>query len=169
VLHKCLWDTKNWPTFHVLFYGLQLDHPVLRYRSNVYPSTFLITRATAFCVSYDAVILTGSQGGNGKRNRQVPENIQSHIHVCQQWKFYCLCLNRYRIIRLRVMCTRSRPEGWSQSQLKFLQSVDVTFGLTKLWSVRCFSSFWLWFLDSKCRLCYSQWWQQCSKGHSAWN
>lgn len=160
---------KNQPTVHVLSLDLQLDHPVLRHRRNVYSSMFLSIQAAVAYANYDAIILTCLQERNGKRDHRVSEHILSNIHVCQQPKFYCLCSNSYRIIRLSVMCTRSRPKGGSETKLEFLQSVDVTFSLAKLWSVGRFSSFWLWFLDSKCRLCYSQWWQHCSKWHSAWN
>lgn len=162
---------KNQPTVHVLSLDLQLDHPVLRHRRNVYSSMFLSIQAAAASANYDAIILTCLQERNGKRDHKVPEHILvlSNIHVYQQLKFYCLCSNSYRIIRLSVMCTRSRPKRGSETKLEFLQSVDVTFSLAKLWSVRRFSSFWLWFLDSKCRLCYIQWWQHCSKWHSAWN
>lgn len=163
--HECLWATKNQPTVHVFSLDLQFDHPLVRHRRNAYSSMFLSIQAAA---AY-AIILTCLQERNGKRDHRVAENILSNIHVCQQLKFYCLCSNSYRIIRLSIMCTRSRPKRGSETKLEFLQSVDITFGLAKLWSVRCFSTFWLWFLDSKCRLCYSQWWQHCSKWHSAWN
>jgi len=155
----------------VLSLDLQLDHPVLRHRRNVYSSTFLSIQAAVASANYDAIILKCLQERNGKGDHKVPEHILvlSNIHVCQQLKFYCLCSNSYRIIRLSVMCTRSRPKGGSETKLEFLQSVDVTFSLAKLRSVRRFSSLWLWFLDSKCRLCYIQWWQHCSKWHSAWN
>ena len=160
---------KNQATVHVLSLDLQLDHVVLRHRSNAYSSMFSSIQAAAAYTNYDAIVHTCLQERNGKRDRRVPEHILSNIHVCQQLKFYCLCSNSYRIIRLSVMCTWSRPKGGSETKLEFLQSVDVTFRLAKLWSVRRFSSFWLWFLDSKCRLCYIQWWQHCSKWHSAWN
>lgn len=138
---KCLWATKNRPTVHVLSLDLQLDHPVLRHRRNAYSSLFLSIQAAAACANYDALILTCLKERNGKRDHTVPEHILSNIHVCQQLNFYCLCSNSYRIIRLSVMCTWSRPEGGSETKLEFLQSVDVTFGLAKLWSVRRFSSF----------------------------
>ena len=104
---------------------------------------FLSIQATAASANYVAIILTCLQERNGKRDHKVPEHILvlSNIHVCQQLKFYCLCSNSYRIIRLSVMCTRSRPKGGSETKLEFLQSVDVTFSLTKLWSVGRFSSF----------------------------
>lgn len=148
-----------------------VDHPVLRHRRNDYSSMFLSIQAAAASANYDAIILTCLQERNGKRDHRVQEHILvlSNIHVCQQLKFYCLCSNSYGIIRLSVMCTWSRPKGGSETKLEFLQSVDVTFSLAKLWSVGRFSSFWLWFLGSKCCLCYSQWWQHCSKWHSAWN
>ena len=132
---------KYQPTVHVLSLDLQLEHPVLRHRRNAHSSMFLSIQAAAAYANYDAIIHTCLQERKGKRNHRVPEHILSNIHVCQQLKFYCLCSNSYRIIRMSVMCTRSRPKGGSETKLEFLQRVDVTFSLAKLWSVGRFSSF----------------------------